>query len=300
MNYPGGKNGAGVYQTIINQIPPHRVYVEAFCGSAAVWRHKRPADLSYLIDIDPDVTSTIGNSALPPGRQGGNADARSNLGEWADDSGPRGDRHAPAIQVICADASRWLSGLLKRLKERGRQPARDYFVYLDPPYMGSSRRSGPQRRVYRYEMMGDEAIGETDHRELLTVLLALPCPVALSGYDSPLYTEMLASWRRLDYQAMTRGGKMATESLWMNYVEPRELHDYRYLGRNFRERQDFKRMRARWLARLEAMPRVKRMALMAALSEAKLEDGSHDEIEQHPDEGRGPDPDEPIEGPESG
>lgn len=30
MRYPGGKGGAGVFQTIINQFPPHRVYIEPF------------------------------------------------------------------------------------------------------------------------------------------------------------------------------------------------------------------------------------------------------------------------------
>ena len=27
MKYPGGKNGAGVFQQIICQMPPHRMYV---------------------------------------------------------------------------------------------------------------------------------------------------------------------------------------------------------------------------------------------------------------------------------
>lgn len=32
MTYKGGKAGAGVYQQIINQIPPHDVYIEPFLG----------------------------------------------------------------------------------------------------------------------------------------------------------------------------------------------------------------------------------------------------------------------------
>jgi DNA adenine methylase len=32
MGYPGGKSGAGVYQTIINLMPPHTVYIEPFLG----------------------------------------------------------------------------------------------------------------------------------------------------------------------------------------------------------------------------------------------------------------------------
>ena len=41
MGYLGGKAGAGVYQTIINRMLPHRVYVEPFLDSGAVMRHKK-------------------------------------------------------------------------------------------------------------------------------------------------------------------------------------------------------------------------------------------------------------------
>ena len=44
MTYPGGKAGAGVWQRIINQMPPHRLYVEPFVGAGAVLRAKRPAE----------------------------------------------------------------------------------------------------------------------------------------------------------------------------------------------------------------------------------------------------------------
>ena len=55
MSYPGGKNGAGVYQTIINLMPPHETYIEPFLGGGAVMRLKRPAALNIGVDIDPDV-----------------------------------------------------------------------------------------------------------------------------------------------------------------------------------------------------------------------------------------------------
>ena len=43
VSYAGGKDGAGVYQAIINQMPEHRIYVELFLGMGAALRHKRPA-----------------------------------------------------------------------------------------------------------------------------------------------------------------------------------------------------------------------------------------------------------------
>lgn len=38
MAYSGGKGGDGVFQKIINQMPPHQIYVEAFLGMGSVLR----------------------------------------------------------------------------------------------------------------------------------------------------------------------------------------------------------------------------------------------------------------------
>ena len=57
MSYPGGKAGSGVYQQIINQIPPHQVYIEPFLGGGAVLLHKRPAWSSIGIDSDAAVVA---------------------------------------------------------------------------------------------------------------------------------------------------------------------------------------------------------------------------------------------------
>jgi len=41
MNYPGSKGG--VYQRLINLMPPHEVYIETHLGGGAVIRKKKPA-----------------------------------------------------------------------------------------------------------------------------------------------------------------------------------------------------------------------------------------------------------------
>lgn len=51
MPYLGGKAQSGTYQRIINLIPPHDVYIEPFLGSGAIARMKRPARLSYGVDL---------------------------------------------------------------------------------------------------------------------------------------------------------------------------------------------------------------------------------------------------------
>ena len=55
MAYHGGKNGSGVYQTIINLIPPHDTYIEPFLGAGAIMRMKRPAARNIGIDRDPEA-----------------------------------------------------------------------------------------------------------------------------------------------------------------------------------------------------------------------------------------------------
>lgn len=222
MVYPGGKNGAGVFQKIINQMPPHDVYIEPFLGGGAVMDAKRPAAVNIGIDVDIDVIE---------------------------------QRHGDSIIAINADA---ISFLPELVNEHAKGGAR-VLVYADPPYLGSTRSS--LRKIYAHEMMSDE-----DHLELLGMLKSLPCMVMISGYASYLYERELRGWRSLSFQAMTRGGFAATEWLWMNFDVPFELHDYRYLGDNFRERERISRKKKRWVSRLAQMPPSERYALLDAMN----------------------------------
>ena len=103
-------------------------------------------------------------------------------------------------------------------------------LYLDPPYTLQQRKSSNR---YPFEITLEQ------HRQLLERILQLPCMVALSCYDSPLYKQYLGEWRKINFESVTRGGTMATETLYMNYpaVAPNQLHDTRFLGANYRTRE---------------------------------------------------------------
>ena len=133
-------------------------------------------------------------------------------------------------------------------------------VYCDPPYLMSTR-SG--KRLYQHEM------SDVDHRRLLRVLLALPCAVVVSGYSSVLYAQMLKGWNATSFPASTRQG-LAAEWLWSNFERPVVLHDYRYLGDDFRERERIKRKKFRWVRKLEGMPVLERQALLAAIGDSEV------------------------------
>lgn len=102
----------------------------------------------------------------------------------------------PALEVIAA---------------YGQHPG--VLLYVDPPYLGSTR-----ARNYQHEM-GAEA----DHRDLASALEDCNAAVVLSGYHSPLYDDLYASWYRFEIAtASTQGGRRAarTEVLWSNRPFP--------------------------------------------------------------------------------
>jgi site-specific DNA-adenine methylase len=221
MGYPGGKAAAGVYQKIINLMPPHSLYVEPFLGGGAIMQRKRSAPRSIGLDLDPHV-----------------------IAAW---------EPLPHVAVQLGDALDFLSTF---------QFPHDALIYCDPPYLLETRRSGP---LYRCE------ITTAQHEHLLALITRLPCQVMISGYWSQLYAEALQEWPALSFEAMTRGGTTATEWLWCNFLPPHSLHDYQYLGRDFRERERIKRKTQRWKARLLRMPALERQALMTALAEVSAD-----------------------------
>lgn len=135
------------------------------------------------------------------------------------------------------------------------------FVYADPPYLMSTRSN--QRPLYLHEFHT-----EGEHEQLLTLLKRLPCQVMISGYWSELYSSRLSGWHTAVFTAYTRANKQVEEWVWMNYPEPTALHDYRYLGDGFRERERIKRKKGRWVNRLKQMNILERQALLSAIEEA--------------------------------
>ena len=72
--FVGSKGGAGVWQRIISEMPPHSVYVEPFVGKGIVALNKKPAPSTIVIDADPAAPGL-----LLPGTNAVNGDAISNL-----------------------------------------------------------------------------------------------------------------------------------------------------------------------------------------------------------------------------
>lgn len=223
MTYPGGKGASGAVQAIINQQPPHSMYVEPFAGGAAVLLAKRPATFNRAMDLDPGAIAALSD--------------------------------LPGCKLTCEDGISWLEKVAPHFPG-------NVLIYCDPPYLPSAR-ARANRRLYRYEM------SEIRHRQFLRAVRSLKCMVQISGYWSSLYAQMLEGWRLVTFKLATRGtartGKMATECLWMNYPSPTVLHDYRFLGSDYRERERIRRKTARWIDRINSLPVLERAAIFSAM-----------------------------------
>lgn len=239
--YGGGKDGAGVFQRIVNEMPPHKVFVSAFLGDCPFLRRKRPAAWNVGIDLDSAVCAAFVDR-VPAGC-------------------------AASFDVYCADAVQWLwdafdlgrvCGPVRADGTVGRfgVGAEEVLVYADPPYLASTRRSS--KAMYRFELDLE------GHRRLLGVLRAIPARVVVSHYPCAEYDGGLAGWRSFTFTAGTRRGP-AQEKVWANFEKPAVLHDCRWLGRNKREREKFARRRRTLMRRLRALSEVERQSILVEL-----------------------------------
>ena len=230
--YYGGKGGSGTYQTIINYIPPHDIYIEPFLGSGAIMRYKLPAPLNNIgIDLDAQV-SYLWNQAIK-------------------------EQQLAPFNVTSGDGIDYLHKLITgKINFPGWTKV---FIYLDPPYLIESRKSN--KDVYLFEM------DDTLHVRILETICGISkYKIAISCYENDLYKKYLKDWNCIKFNSTTRHGT-ATEFLYMNYESPDKLHDYRYLGKDFRERERIKNKILRHVSRLKRLPILERNAILNAFRE---------------------------------
>lgn len=101
------------------------------------------------------------------------------------------------VQIECLDALE----LIRRYNTE------DVFIYCDPPYVLSARKS----YLYKYEMT------DKQHVELLELLKQHKGKVLISGYNNDLYNSILVGWHKEYKDTTAEQGLKRTECLWMNY-----------------------------------------------------------------------------------
>lgn len=152
------------------------------------------------------------------------------------------------FEVLQGDAAATLARLAPKIGD---------LVYSDPPYLAHTRR---RRSMYRHDY------SDQQHSELLTTLKTLPSFVMVSGYQSDLYNELLQGWTRIDFDAPTQNG-IARECVWLNFEAGPILHDYSFIGEDFRDRERVSRRIATLTNKLVQAAPLELNAVLAELAE---------------------------------
>lgn len=226
--FVGSKGGSGVAQWLISLMPAHRIYVEGCLGRGIIYKTKLPAQENILVEIDGDTLTRFEQDLF--------------------ERGHHSDYWPSCINGDCLTVVPALA-----------LPA-DALCYFDPPYLGTVR-ADSRRRYYKHDQTSDEW-----HEKFLAMVLALPCLVMVSGYESELYARRLHKWRTSYKWTVNRAGAKVREFVWLNFAPPALLHDPRFVGGDYTRRQGVKRKQERWKKNFLAMPADERWAMYEALS----------------------------------
>lgn len=248
LKYPGAK--WRIAQWIISHFPEHRVYLEPFFGSGAVFFNKPPSYIETINDLDGNIVNLFrvcrerpeelakAISLTPFSRQEYEdcyypsvdeveqarrtlvryhqsfGTSNSSKKSWRNVQTPDGPRCA----TMWNDLPEIIFACCARLKEA--QIEKIDAVELIRRYNSSDTLiycdppylpSLRKRNMYTCEM------SEEKHRELLGTLLDSKAKVVISGYDSELYNSVLKGWYTDEVGITAQMGLHRTEKIWMNF-----------------------------------------------------------------------------------
>ena len=250
LKYPGAKNR--VAEWICSYIPEHKVYVEPYFGSGAVFFHKTPAKIETLNDLDGDIVNYFKVVREHPEELGRMLEltpvARDEYNSAyeqceEDDEIERARKFAvrcwqgfgngnlyrngfrssqrsisPHITKAWEDLPERLMEASRRLKNAQIEhlPATEIIQRYDTEdvffYIDPPYLHGTRKNYLYQHEMEDD-----EHVELLQLLVKHPGKVLLSGYDNDLYNFMLPGWKKVQKKTRAEAGQARVETLWRNF-----------------------------------------------------------------------------------
>lgn len=236
-HYPGGKNAAGVWQWIVEQMPTHAYYAEPFVGSGAVLRRKIQALRSIVLDVDPAVV------------------------KWW-----RKQVRWPGLEVIKGCGVDWLETHADELDD-------DWLVNCDPPYPHSTRNQGKLKIYHREWTEADHRRFLSVAQKLRCLVMIHSYPnrlydAILSSWHRQTRWAMTRGGRRLEVLYTNfepSAGHVVTGEC------------ARVSGNGWRERERIGRKQRRWQKNYRRLPRHERRAILAGLlhEEYRLKEWNH-------------------------
>lgn len=236
---------------IISHFPPHTIYVEPFCGSAAIFFRKERSQIEVLNDLNGDLVHFFHTLRSDPDALINQIELtpfaleeyelswertddplerarRFYVRSWQSFSGDTSTRSgwrrvlATSREMAVTQDWRRLEGLRKavdllRYAQIDCIPALDCIQKYDNPnalFYLDPPYVHETRKSMRHKYVHE--MTDDDHRALAEVLHQVKGMVLLSGYDSDLYRELYPDWQRLSKSNTTNGNGVATEYLWLS------------------------------------------------------------------------------------
>lgn len=237
---------------IIELMPPHKIYVEPYCGGASVFFRKQPSKIECLNDINGDVVNFfdvlrskteefIRQIEFTPFSR----EEYDRAFEPADDPMERARRfYIRSWQAFGSGGLEKKTGWRRQYNTHrgtyvtrewqrmtglwlGAQRLRDAQIESDDAAKVIHRYdaedtlyyvdppyllSSRERKIKRYS----HEMTEQDHRDLAIVLNETKGMVLLSGYDSELYRSLYPDWRVVSKSNTTNGNSTSMEYLWIS------------------------------------------------------------------------------------
>jgi DNA adenine methylase len=130
-------------------------------------------------------------------------------------------------------------------------------MFFDPPYMLPTRKNGSLLYTHEWQLK--------DHERFLTAIQDVPFHVMITHPYHALYASALNHFYRVPFTYKIRHGMM-NDLLWMNFPPPTELQDYRYIGKDFTDRQRIQRKIKREIDKLSELEPLERNAIIQAIT----------------------------------
>lgn len=254
VRYHGGKWKLAPW--IIEHFPPHRTYVEAFGGGAAVLLRKERAYAEVYNDLDGEIVNLF-QVARTDGEQLAKLCeltpfAREEFAEsYESCEYPMEQARRTLVRSFMgfgsASVSSQISGFRANSNRSGTTPAHDWMNYPDALRITIQRLRGivienrdavkvmqhhdtpdclhyvdppyvPETRYLKNKTHTyRHEMTEADHQVLAANLHTLRGMVVLSGYHHTLYDALYSDWKRVECAAYADGAKPRTEVLWLNH-----------------------------------------------------------------------------------
>jgi DNA adenine methylase len=256
LTWPGSK--WNLCQRLINILPEHRIYLEPFLGSGAVFFNKTPCNTEILNDLDGDIVNLFtcirdypeelsalieltpysreeykkaydreSCTALERARR---FIIRCNMARAGMQYYSSSWRHSgPVLGATCKQrvVGPWnkLPGEIfevsKRLKDAEIEQTDAVELIKKYNRQDCLVYADPPYLLSTRKQRYYNVEMETEqaHEGLLRVLIDHSGPVVLSGYNSDLYNDMLKGWERYEFVAQAEQGRERKEIVWVNRAD---------------------------------------------------------------------------------